>query len=83
MEFLQDAKKREIAKTEKFLKRFELIPFSLVISFSAIRLIRTFAQTHGLRMPDAIIAATALETDIPLLTLNTKDFDFIDGISLI
>jgi tRNA(fMet)-specific endonuclease VapC len=83
LEFLQGAMKRELAKTDKFLKRFELISFSPTITFSAIRLVRTYAHSDGLRMPDALIAATALENEIPLLTLNTKDFDFIDGISLI
>jgi predicted nucleic acid-binding protein len=35
-----------------------------------------------LQIPDALIAATALETNSELLTLNVKDFQFISGLSL-
>ena len=34
-------------------------------------------------MPDSLIVATVIENEVPLLTLNTKDFDFIEGIILI
>lgn len=37
---------------------------------------------HKLALPDALIAATALEHDFNLLTLNWKDFRFITGLRL-
>lgn len=39
--------------------------------------------SHGLALPDAIIAATALESQEILATSNTKDFVFISGPRLI
>jgi predicted nucleic acid-binding protein len=37
---------------------------------------------HGLLIPDAIIAATAISFNLKLFTYNTKDFIFIPGIRL-
>jgi predicted nucleic acid-binding protein len=48
-----------------------------------MELIARYAKSHGLQIPDAIIAATALELSAPLLTFNTRDFKFIDGLSLV
>jgi predicted nucleic acid-binding protein len=83
LEFLQDVNKNQRQKADTFISRFKLAPFSAAISLKAIDLIRTFAHSRGLRMPDALIAAASLEYNIPLLTLNIKDFDFIEGIDLI
>ncbi len=37
-------------------------------------------KQHRLKLPDAIIAATALVYDLALITRNTKDFDGISGL---
>lgn len=83
LEFLQGANKNQLTKTELFLKRFTLIPFAPGITFRAIKLIKKHSHANGLRMPDALIAAASLENDLPLLTLNTKHFVFVEGIKLI
>lgn len=41
-----------------------------------------FSLSHNLTLPDAFIAATAIFHDIPLYTLNKKDFRFIPGLRL-
>jgi len=43
---------------------------------------RGYAKSHGLGIPDALIAATAICQSIELLTYNVKDFKFIDSIQL-
>ncbi len=83
LEFLQGAKKSQLGRADKFLNRFELIPFTPAVSFTAIKLIRKYAHSHGLRMPDSLIAAAAIENKIPLLTLNIRDFEFIKDIQLV
>ncbi len=40
------------------------------------------AREFGLRLPDAIIAATALEEGLQLTTRNTKDFEKVRGLRL-
>lgn len=49
---------------------FEIIPLDLAVSETAIQLRRE----HHLRLPDAIIWATARVNDAVLVTRNTKDF---------
>lgn len=52
------------------------------ISERAVVLMETFALSHGLQLGDALIAATALEHDLVLLTANTKHFSAIDSLRL-
>lgn len=40
-------------------------------------------KAHKIKLPDAIIAATALIYDLTLLTRNVSDFKNIDGLSMI
>lgn len=40
-------------------------------------------KAHKIKLPDAIIAATALIHDLTLLTRNVSDFKNIDGLELI
>ncbi|MBA2735353.1 MAG: type II toxin-antitoxin system VapC family toxin [Pyrinomonadaceae bacterium] len=62
---------------EKYLTRFPLIPITPESSAKAIKLIRNYSNSHGLLLPDALIAATALENDLTIITYNTNDFTFI------
>ena len=40
-------------------------------------------KQYRLKLPDAIIAATAMIHDLKLLTRNTKDFDGIKGLQVV
>jgi predicted nucleic acid-binding protein len=40
-------------------------------------------KAHKIKLPDAIIAATALAYDLTLLTRNVSDFNDIEGLNLI
>ena len=40
-------------------------------------------QQHRIKLPDAIIAATALTHDLPLLTRNTSDFSAVPGLTVL
>lgn len=40
-------------------------------------------KKYKIKLPDAIIAGTALTYSLTLVTRNTKDFDKIEGLSVI
>lgn len=50
------------------------------ISQRAIYLIETYSNSHGLMLPDALIAATALENDLTIVTCNVDDFKCIQNL---
>lgn len=61
-----------------------LAPFREVeVSRSIAERAGRLARTRGLRMPDALIAATALELGLALVTRNRRDFDGIDSLVLV
>ena len=75
--------KREAVIIKKAFSDFEVIEISDAISVKARNLIEKYAKSHGLLIPDALIAATALELGLPLYTANKKDFQFIPDLVLI
>ncbi|MDX1960450.1 MAG: type II toxin-antitoxin system VapC family toxin [Leptospiraceae bacterium] len=75
--------KIELHNLDRFLKRFFVYKITDPISDLAKELIKKYYLSHGLKIPDALIASTALKLDIPLLTINKKDFQFINGIKLL
>ena len=74
--------KRELNKIKKFLKSFNLLTINEEISKIALDLIEKYSKSHGLDIPDALIAATSLYYEVPLLTYNKKDFRYIEGLEL-
>ncbi len=70
MEVMVGADESETISVRAFLSRFSLIQIDADISERTILLRRK----HGIRLPDAIIRATAQSLDALLVTRNTKDF---------
>lgn len=75
--------KKELRLLDGFLKRFQEIPLDEEISDEALNLVQTYRLSHGLMIPDAIIAATAIVSDIRLATKNQKDYRFITNLRLL
>ena len=74
--------KRELAKIKNRMQKLKIVNLNNVITETAIDLIETYSKSHGLRIPDALIASTAICSRMELLTYNVKDFKFIEGIKL-
>ena len=74
--------KRELSKIKKHLKALNIVHFDNDISELAVSMIESYSKSHGLKIPDAIIAATVLSYEMKLFTLNLKDFKYIDGLNL-
>lgn len=72
----------ELARIQQFLRQTTLVPVSGPISNTAFRLVETYFLSHGLLIPDALIAATALEHGWVLYTKNVRHFQMIAGLTL-
>lgn len=73
----------ELRNTERFLAKFTIVALNEHISDMAVDLIRQYRLSHGLLIPDALVAATALVGHEPLLTKNQRDYRFIIGLNLL
>lgn len=77
MELLQGAKnKKHHAYVSDFLSSFSFVtlPLSENIGHRALIYIEEYAMSRGLRAGDALIAATAAENNLELITSNAKHF---------
>jgi predicted nucleic acid-binding protein len=85
MELLQGARSRgEIKEIHRFFRqcRIRLVPATESLSHVALSLIDAHALGDGLRVADALIAATAQEAALPLATCNARHFRGIAGLEL-
>jgi predicted nucleic acid-binding protein len=83
MELIQGTRnKNELLKLKRKIKNYNIIHFNDVTSKLAINLAEKYYLSHGLLIPDAIIAATAITFNFKLFTYNLKDFKFLPEIQL-
>ncbi len=74
--------KADIIKIGAYLNRYNILLINDDFTLKAFSLIERYTLSHGLTLADSIIAATAIEANLELFTYNTKDFKFINGLSL-
>ncbi len=74
--------KKELNNIKRVLENFNILKVNEDISDLSIDLILKYSKSHGLRIPDSLIGATAIYYDVPLFTYNTKDFHFIENLRL-
>ena len=85
LEVLQGMRnKAELAAVKKMLdrRRATMLPVTEAITQRAIALLELLTLSHGLQMGDALIAATALEHGLPVLTANVKHFSAVEGLEV-
>ena len=75
--------KAELRVLNRFLARFRLLPVDVAISARAVELLREYRLSHGLLIPDALIAATALTHRINLVSKNQRDYRFVQKLNLL
>lgn len=74
-----DLDKTEEAKFNLLINHAVLHPIDNKIIEETI----SIRKKHKIKLPDAIIAATCLVNGLGALTLNTKDFENINGLTVI
>lgn len=76
--------KAELARLKKGLaaRSTEIVPITPAISERASELIDKLALSHGLRLADALIGATAIEIGAALITANLRHFAAVDGLAI-
>ena len=78
METIRGCRSAEVQqRAEKLLHRFQIIGLDVNISQRADKLVTRFYLEYSLAVADALIAATALEYELPLLSKNQRDFHFM------
>ncbi|MCM0608482.1 MAG: type II toxin-antitoxin system VapC family toxin [Ideonella sp. WA131b] len=85
LEVLQGMRnKAELVAVKKMLahRAATLLPVSEAITRRAIELMEAITLSHGLQMGDALIAATALDHGLPVLTANVKHFGAVQGLKV-
>jgi predicted nucleic acid-binding protein len=81
LELLNGSKNmKQLISTRRELKLYSIIHFDNEISKLALQLFSKYAVQRTLRLPDSLIAATALHFELELYTDNKKDYDFIEGV---
>lgn len=83
LEVLQGMRnKAEFQAVQKMLQRRQAVtlPVTETITQRAIELMEAMTLSHGLQMGDALIAATAIAHDLPLLTGNVRHFAAIPSL---
>ena len=85
MELLQGMRNRqELNLFKSFIRErgIECLPITSEITCRAIYFLESFSLSHGLRMADALIAATADLYGEPLLTANDAHYKMISSLSI-
>lgn len=75
--------KREAASIDNLLSLYPVAPLTESTGSLAYALLRTYAKSHGLDVFDSLIAATAMENRLTLVTLNRKHYQMIEGLKLL
>ena len=76
--------KAELAAVQKMLalRKADVLPLTAAITQRAVNLMEALALSHGLQIADALIAATAIEHNLTLLTGNIKHFRSVEGLQI-
>lgn len=75
--------KKELHELDRFLARFQIIQMTSRMSGTASDLLHDYRLSHGLLIPDALIAATAIVLDSPFASKNQRDYRFIGELNLL
>ncbi|MEQ8417129.1 MAG: PIN domain-containing protein [Imperialibacter sp.] len=74
--------KKELNKINQDLSHLKVLDIDKPTCEMFMKLMNIYSLSHNLTLGDGLIAATAITHDLPLYTLNLKDFKYIEGVRL-
>jgi predicted nucleic acid-binding protein len=75
--------KQELIQLDRFMSRFQVIKLNDRISDIGSDLLHKYRLSHGLLIPDALIAATAIFVGSFLVSKNYRDYRFIEKLNML
>jgi len=72
--------KAETKKAQRLIESLALVHISPSASILAYDFMLSYSRSHGLSIPDALIAAVAVTQDLELATDNERHFGMIPGL---
>ena len=79
---MRNQREWEALQADLKLWKAKVLPITEAISLRAVSLVEQYFRSHHLQLADALIAATALEHQMPLATSNVKHFKAVKGLKL-
>jgi len=73
---------QELATIDTFLSAYVIVPIRESTGKRAYELLKLYAKSHGLHVFDSLVAATAMEEGLTLVTKNRRHFAVIKGLHL-
>ena len=74
--------REDLEDLKRFLGVFQIVGMGERAAERAAALLERYRLSHGLLIPDALIAGTAIANGLPLMTRNRRDFAFLEELSL-
>jgi len=71
---------RDLANIDTFLSAYLIVPLRDSTGKRAYDLLKLYAKPHGLHVFDSLVAATAIEEGLTLVTKNRKHFGVVRGL---
>jgi len=69
---------------DKFFLQITVLPFDTKTAKKAVEIYKQLRKDNKLiEIPDILIAATALQNNVPIATLNKKHFERINGLQIV
>ena len=81
-EIIYGTKKADINTIKAFFDQYKVIDIDINVSKVFKGIVLNYSYNQHIKIPDALIAATAISLGLPLYTENKKDFDFIPELKL-
>lgn len=73
---------RDLHEIDVFLSAYVVVPLRSSTGTRAYQLLKQYSKSHGLHVFDSLVAATAIEEGLTLITKNRKHFGMIEALNL-